>query len=225
MSIKDIIKNSVYEQLGMGVGLRFREIAFIILISCLIGMYIYYVYKNCSKSQFYSKDINITIAGLPVIVAAIMIAMQSNLLVSLGMVGALSIVRFRTAIKNPVDLLFLFWAISCGIISGVNLHIISIILCIIMTLLILLFNLLPAKKRNALLVIRTCKDARPGDIKSTIANHVKSISEKSIIIQNNEIELYYVIRVNDTNDLVSLLGNNKDIISVSIMTEDSEVRI
>ena len=106
MSVKDVIKRSVYESLGGGTNLSALHVVLIIGIACLVGLYIFYVYKLTTKSAFYSKDLNVTMAGLPLIIAAIMIAMQSNLLVSLGMVGALSIVRFRNAVKNPLDLLY-----------------------------------------------------------------------------------------------------------------------
>lgn len=114
MSIKDVIKNSVYESLGGGTNLSAKSILLLLVIAAFVGLYIFAVYKLSSKSAFYSKDLNITLAGMPIIVAAIMIAMQSNLLVSLGMVGALSIVRFRNAVKNPMDLLYLFWSYHCG---------------------------------------------------------------------------------------------------------------
>ena len=127
MSVKDVIKNSVYESLGGGTTMTAQTVILILMVSCLAGVYLYFVYKLSAKTAFYSKDMNITIAGMPVIVAAIMIAMQSNLLVSLGMVGALSIVRFRSAVKNPLDLLYLFWAISAGIITGVGLYVLALV--------------------------------------------------------------------------------------------------
>lgn len=115
MSIKDVIKNSVYESLGGGTNLSAKSILLLLVIAALVGLYIFAVYKLSSKSAFYSKDLNITLAGMPIIVAAIMIAMQSNLLVSLGMVGALSIVRFRTAVKDSRDTMFIFWAMAEGL--------------------------------------------------------------------------------------------------------------
>lgn len=125
MSVKEVIKTSVYESLAGGTGLHFGEVCVILILSFAIGGYIFFVYKSFSKSAFYSKDLNVTLAGMSIVVAAIMIAMQSNLLVSLGMVGALSIVRFRTAVKNPIDLLYLFWSISAGIICGVGLYVLA----------------------------------------------------------------------------------------------------
>ena len=154
MSVKDVIKSSVYEALGGGTNLSTRMLFGILVVACMIGVYIFMVYKLSSKSAFYSKDLNITIAGLTVIVAAIMIAMQSSLIVSLGMVGALSIIRFRNAVKNPVDLLYLFWAVSAGIIVGVGLYILAIVLCIMMTMLMLILDKVPNAKAPDLLVLR-----------------------------------------------------------------------
>ena len=154
MSIKDVIKNSVYESLGGGTNLSVKSILLLMVVAILVGLYIYAVYRMSSKSAFYSKDLNVTMAGMPIIVAAIMIAMQSNLLVSLGMVGALSIVRFRNAVKNPLDLLYLFWSISAGIIVGVGLYTLSFVLCIVMTILLLALDLVPNAKAPDLLVLR-----------------------------------------------------------------------
>ena len=129
MSVKDVIKKSVYESLAGGTGLSFKEVVIIFLMAFIIGLYVYMVYKLSSKAAFYSKDTGITIAGMPVVIAAIMVAMQSNLIVSLGMVGALSIVRFRNAVKNPLDILYLFWSISAGIICGAVFAVFFFVFC------------------------------------------------------------------------------------------------
>lgn len=225
MSVKDVIKNSIYEAFGAGNGLRGRDIILIFVASALFGLYIYFVYKNISKSEFYSKDMNITMAGIPIIVAAIMVAMQASLLVSLGMVGALSIVRFRTAIKNPMDMLFLFWAISCGIISGVNLHIISLILCVALTLIVVLLNKIPIKRDKHLLIVRTDKNADTEVIRKIVAEQTKSYKERSVVLQGNEIEMYLEVVLKKDNSLISVLGNQKEIISVNIMSANGELRV
>ena len=85
-------------------------------ISFALALYVYYVYKLTGKDVIYSKKFNVTMSLMSIITSAIVLSMQANIAVSLGMVGALSIVRFRTAIKEPRDLLFLFWSISNGII-------------------------------------------------------------------------------------------------------------
>ena len=94
----------------------YKQMVFALFICCIIAAYIFVVYRVVTKTVFYSKTFNITMAIMSVITTGIILGMQSSLVISLGMVGALSIVRFRTAIKDPMDLLFLFWSIGEGII-------------------------------------------------------------------------------------------------------------
>lgn len=158
-----------------------RTVGKILFFSCLVGMYIYFIYKLFTKSAFYSKDFNITIAGV-----AIIIAMQSSLVVALGMVGALSIVRFRTAIKNPLDLLYLFWAISAGIICGVSLYALAAALCIIMTVLIFVLNRLPNSKAPTLAIIRMDKECQIDNVTSILKKNSKGMRENSAMAKNGE---------------------------------------
>lgn len=198
MSVKDVIKNSVYESLGGGTTMSAKTVILILLIACLMGVYIFLVYKLSSKTAFYSKDLNLTIAGMPVIVAAIMIAMQSNLLVSLGMVGALSIVRFRNALKNPLDLLYLFWAISAGIITGVGLYVLALVLSFIMTLLLFLIDKIPSAKAPELLVLRgTDQDIDYTSLYDLIRSRCRYYKEKARSTKNNETELIIEIRTKE----------------------------
>ena len=102
------------------------HIVSVLIITCIIAFYIFMVYRLITKKTFYSKTFNISIASIAVITAAIILAVQSSIVISLGMVGALSIVRFRTAIKEPMDLVFLFWSIAVGICCGA--HVVGIAL-------------------------------------------------------------------------------------------------
>lgn len=163
MSTKDVIRSRVYESIAGGTGISIMGIFFILVMACVIGIYIFLIYKYNSKAAFYSKDLNVTMGGMVVVIAAIMIAMQSNLIVSLGMVGALSVVRFRNAIKNPLDLLYVFWAVSAGIIVGVRLEVLAIVLCVIMTILLLILDAVPASKAPAILIIHMNERGGGGD--------------------------------------------------------------
>ncbi len=225
MSIKDVIKTSVYESLGVGTDLSGDKILVIFVAACLIGLYVYAVYKFTSKAAFYSKDLNITIAGMPVIIAAIMIAMQSNLIVSLGMVGALSIVRFRNAIKNPLDLLYLFWTISAGIICGVGLILLSVILCVVMTIMLLLLELVPNFKAPALLVIRSDEMVDWAEIKGILKKYTKSFKEKSRTIRKNETEIIFEIRTAKEDELLQELQQRKELKQINLLAYDGECRI
>lgn len=226
MSIKDVIKNSVYESLGGGTGLSAKTILLLLVIATLVGLYIFAVYKLSCKSSFYSKDMNVTLAGMPVIVAAIMIAMQSNLLVSLGMVGALSIVRFRNAVKNPMDLLYLFWSISAGIIVGVGLYLLSFVLCIVMTALLLVLDLVPGAKAPDLLVLRAvAAEADYGQIEKILKEHCKYHKEKSRCIKNGESELIIEIRTAKKEDLLEAFSAVKYMTQINCISHDGECRV
>lgn len=226
MSVKDVIKKSVYESLGGGTNLSTWNVVLIVVIACLIGLYLFYVYKLTAKSAFYSKDLNVTIAGLPLIIAAIMIAMQSNLIVSLGMVGALSIVRFRTAVKNPLDLLYLFWSVSAGIIVGVGLYVLAFVLCIVMTILLLVLDMIPNAKAPELLVLRGAASGMDYDgIESILKAHCKYHKEKARTIRNGEVELIIELRPSDKEELLRKLGDMDKFTLVNCIAHDGESRI
>lgn len=226
MSIKDVIKNSVYESLGGGTNLSVKSILLLIVIAALVGVYIFTVYKLSSKSAFYSRDLNMTIAGMPVIVAAIMIAMQSNLLVSLGMVGALSIVRFRNAVKNPLDLLYLFWSVSAGIIVGVGLYILAFVLCIVMTVLLLVLDLVPNAKAPDLLVLRAlASEIDYGEVESLLKKNCKYHKEKSRIIKNGETELIIEIRTAKKEELLEGFSKIRCMTQINCISHDGECRV
>ena len=226
MSVRDVIKKSVFEAIGGGNGLSTWTVIIILAMACLMGVYIFAVYKLTAKSAFYSKDLNITMAGLPLIVAAIMIAMQSNLLVSLGMVGALSIVRFRNAVKNPIDLLYLFWSISVGIIVGVGLHLLGIVLSILMTLLLLVLNIIPNGKAPELLILRSMDKKMDYDaLYKVIENNCKYYKEKARCVKNGEVELIIEVRMKNKEELLSKLNNMEELTQVNCLAHDGECRV
>lgn len=226
MSIKDVIKSSIYNSFGGGTDLSAKSILFFLIISCFLGLYIYVVYRLTSKAAFYSKDLNITIAGMPVIVTAIIIAMQSNLIVSLGMVGALSIVRFRNAIKNPLDLLYLFWTISVGIICGVGLFLLACSLCIVLTGVLLLLETVPNFKAPALLIIRSDDITVDWEqVGETIKNNTKYHKEKSRSLNGREVELIYEVRTSEVELLIKKLQQNDKLKQVNFLSHDGECRI
>ena len=224
MTTKDVIKSSIYESLTGGTYLDVKTILGILFFAALIGIYVYMIYRFSSKNAFYSKDLNVTMAGLPVIIAAIMIAMQANLLVSFGMVGALSIVRFRTAVKNPLDLLYLFWAVSAGIICGVNLKVLSLLVSVIITLIILLLQALPVLQAPAVLVVRSSSGADWEEVKSCIKKYTKTSKIKSESARNGQKELICEVRIKQDKDLVKELEKLANIQGINLLSHDGEFR-
>ena len=117
MSFKDIFKKSFLEGFATAE-LTGRVILAALGIAAVLALYIFFVYRIMTRKTFYSRNFGIALVGVALITAALILTMQSSVVISLGMVGALSIVRFRTAIKDPLDLMFLFWSISVGIICA-----------------------------------------------------------------------------------------------------------
>ncbi len=224
MSFKDIIKSGVLKSLGEGGNLELPDIFLILLMAAIIGVYIYIIYKSTTRSTFYSRDLNITMAGMTIVVAAIMIAMQSNLLVSLGMVGALSIVRFRTAVKNPIDLLYLFWAISGGIICGVGLHALAVVMCFIMTLLVIILERIPNSRAPMLLIVRGETTIDTTKIESVVSRYSKRFRLCTSTIKDGQSELIFEVNTEKKAELVSGVGTVSGIFSVSCLEHDGEIR-
>lgn len=226
MSVTDVIKQSVYQQFGGGTELSASTIVLLFVAAILMGVYIFAVYKNQSKSAFYSKDLNMTIAGLPVIVCAIMIAMQSNLLVSLGMVGALSIVRFRNAVKNPLDLLYFFWSISVGIICGVGLVVLAVFLCMAMTGMILLLQVVPNARASSIIVLRSSDDDVDwSTVYEMLGRHGKNVKEKSRSHRSGQTEIIYELVTKEEDTIIKELKNYGSIEQINFLSHDGEYRI
>ena len=127
MSFSDIFKKDFLASYTSDT-ISVPHIAAVLLITAVIAFYIFMTYRLVTKKTFYSKNFNIALAAIAVITAAIILAVQSSIVISLGMVGALSIVRFRTAIKEPMDLCFLFWSIAVGICCGAHMTEVALVL-------------------------------------------------------------------------------------------------
>lgn len=138
MSVKDFIKKSVLESGMFGqsdVGRILAGLAASLVLGCLI----YAVYKHFYAGVIYSRSFAVTLVGMTVLTCMVTLAISTNIVISLGMVGALSIVRFRTAIKDPMDLLYLFWAITTGITTGAGMYALALVAAVVLIVLIWLF--------------------------------------------------------------------------------------
>ena len=163
-------------------------------------------------------------AGMAIITTAIIVAMQSSLVVSLGMVGALSIVRFRTAIKDPLDLLFLFWSIGIGIITGTELYLLAVILSAAVTLLLLTLDYIPVKKAPYLLVLNTTDSQLEEKALAIVARYSKNHQVKSRNINKRGLDMIIELRTSEPNKLVQEMNSNLDVENVSLLSHDGETR-
>ena len=223
MGANDIIKNSILEKFQTGE-ITFGAICVTLAISIVFGLFIYFIYRFNSRNGLYNKDFNKSLATLPLITAAIMIAMGSNLTISLGMVGALSIVRFRNAIKEPMDLTYLFWSISTGIVTGAGMFELALILCIAAALLVSLLDFIPTLKAPCLLIATADTVEAESVLTETVKKYAGSFKTRSRNITKNGAEWIFEIRVKDEASFISELSAIERINSVHLMTHDGNVR-
>ena len=152
LSVQDFIKKSILES-GAYDGANLTSIALGILTALLMGAVIYLVYSKFYVGVIYSRSFAITLVGMTILTAMVTLAISTNIVISLGMVGALSIVRFRTAVKDPLDLLYLFWAITTGITAGAGMYLLVFSTALIMILMIIVFYSKQQKGRIYIAVI------------------------------------------------------------------------
>lgn len=136
MSTKDFIKKSVLENFTQ---YSTPKLWVALLAALLMGVVIYLVYRRFYTGVVFSRSFAVTLVGMSVLTCMVTLAISTNVVISLGMVGALSIVRFRTAVKDPMDLLYLFWSITTGITTGAGMYLLALIAAVVMILMLLLF--------------------------------------------------------------------------------------
>ncbi len=222
--ITDIVNKYIEPTLTGETSLTSLDIVAVFVITLLLGLYIFMIYKHHAKSEFYSKDFNITLPALTVITACIMIAMQANLLVSLGMIGSLSIVRFRTAVKSPIDLLYLFWAIAVGIISGVGLYSLAVLLCLAVTLILYELGYAYEINTSSLLFINISRQEDIKQVEKIIKKSSKKNELASMTAKDGEFQYVYELTSSDFNALANELTSIKSVKSVNIISHTGERR-
>ena len=157
------------------------------------------------------------------ITAGVILTIQSSVVISLGMVGALSIVRFRTAIKDPMDLVFLFWAISTGIICGAGLAQISCVLAFILTVALFVFDRIPVAKAPKILMVSGSGYELEEKIMAIVKEFCKYYTVKSRALSNGKVNLVVEIRSKDDSALLQKVANTENVASSTILAHDGEV--
>lgn len=194
-------------------------------VSVLLSLYIFFVYRLSNKSGFYSKNFNKTIAIMGITTSAIVLSMQTNVFVSLGMVGALSIVRFRNVVKDPYDLLFLFWSISSGIICGTGLYFVALILAVVITITLLFLDRVSMPRSPALLVVNSTIAETETELLPLVGQFSKNYRVKSRNLHLGGIDLIVEVRAQNEAGLVQACGKLAGVTSVSLLAHDGELRV
>lgn len=166
------------DQLMLGTQFGMQQIVLSLFITFLIAMFIYFVYRYTYAGVLYSKNFNITLVMAALIVNMIMIGISGNIVLSLGMLGALSIVRFRTAVKDPKDTAFIFWAISVGIVNGVGFYDLAIVSTIFIAV-VLVFLSKTAALQVPYVLVMNHKGLKEGELDAALKKYCKNFHVRS----------------------------------------------
>ncbi len=203
MTFQDIFKSSFLENMA---SISILDMGIALFLAFLLGLFIFFIYKKSYSGVMYSASFGVTLLALTLITTLLIMTVVSNVVLSLGMVGALSIVRFRTAVKEPMDIAFLFWAIAVGIVLAAGLLPLAVLGSVFIGVVLYVF----AHKKTAdspyILVVH-CEDSeREKQVRDFVTLQVKRLNLKSKSVDNGWVELNYEVRLkNDSSEFVNQL--------------------
>lgn len=203
--------------------IQVADVLLCLLVTGILAIYIFVFYRKINKNSFYNRNFNLSLLALAIIIAAIILTIQSNIVVSLGMVGALSIVRFRTAIKDPMDLVFLFWAISVGIICGAGFAVIAVIASVIVSVVIYLFAKVPSTKGVEVLLVNSSSYENEDEIMEIVKKFCDAYKVKARNLTKDHLDMAIEVSVVEEGELVKKLMELPKVTSASIVSHDGDV--
>ena len=220
MTFNDIFKSSFLEKTS-----SFSIIDTLIAfgLAFVLGLFIFYVYKKTFNGVMYSANFGVSLMAMTLITTLVILAVTSNVILSLGMVGALSIVRFRTAIKEPLDIAFLFWSIAAGIVLGAGLIPLAVVGSIFIGILMVVFVNRKSKDTPYILVVDCNNDEVERRVVKTVSDGVKKHIVKSKTISMDGIELTLEVRLNEmTTDFVNKISNVEGVSRAVLVSYNGE---
>ncbi len=220
MSFNDIFKSSFLENV---TSISILDMALALLLAFGVGLFIFFIYKKTYAGVMYSSSFGVTLVALTMITTLVILAVTSNVVLSLGMVGALSIVRFRTAIKEPLDIAFLFWAIAAGIVLAAGLIPLAVFGSLFIGIIILIF----ANRRdmsNPFIVVLDCDGQKSEEAAvAFLQQHTRRCSIKSKTARKGAVELNLEVRLRDTNtDFINQLTELEGVHSAVLVSYNGD---
>ena len=220
MNFSDIFKSSFLEDVG---SVTMLDMALAMTVSFLLGVFIFFVYKKTYQGVMYSAGFGVTLIGLCMVTTLVILAVTSNVVLSLGMVGALSIVRFRTAIKEPLDIVFLFWSIAAGIVLAAGMIGLSVCASLFIGLVLLVFVNRKTVTIPYVVVLRCTDKAVEKLAVSYLRSHVKKCVLKGKTVRAGETELNFEVRLkNEDTDFVSELAEMEGVYSAVLVSYNGD---
>lgn len=220
MSFKDIFKSSFLENI---TSVSMTDMVIALGMAFALGLFIFFIYKKSYSGVMYSPSFGITLIALSMITTLLIMTVMSNVVLSLGMVGALSIVRFRTAVKEPMDIAFLFWAVSVGIVLAAGLIPLAVFGSIFIGAVLFAFSRRKASDSPYILVVHCESGEAEAATKQFVKEHVKRLSLKSKSVDGGCVELNYEVRlIKDDSTFVNELETMPGVLRVVLVSYNGD---
>lgn len=219
-TFNDIFKSGFLEKMN---SFTIADIAVTLLLSFIMGLFIFFIYKKTYAGVLYSQSFGVSLIAMNMITSLVIIAVTSNVVLSLGMVGALSIVRFRTAIKEPMDIAFLFWSIASGIVLGAGLFVLGVIGSIIIGIVILIFSTKKCVDTPYILVVSCADKTAETSVEDIVKKEAKKSLIKSKAVTKSGTELTYEVRLkNENTDFVNAISQCEGVNNTVLVSYNGE---
>lgn len=220
MSFSDIFKTNFLEQAKT---FSITDMCISLGLSFIVGLFIFFIYKKTFNGVMYSSGFGLSLIIMTMITSLVILAVTSNVVLSLGMVGALSIVRFRTAIKEPMDIAFLFWAIAVGIVLGAGLIALAITGSVFIGLILLIFANKKSNDQPYLLIVNCSNDDAEDNVLNVLKSGVKKYRVKAKTVSENGIELTLEVRLKEqTSKFVNMVSSANGVSNAVLVSYNGE---
>ena len=220
MTFSDIFKSNFLENV---TSVTVLDMVLAIVLSFCVGLFIFFVYKKTYSGVMYSAGFGVSLIAMTMITTLVILAVTSNVVLSLGMVGALSIVRFRTAIKEPLDIAFLFWAIAAGIVLAAGMIPLAVIGSVVIGVILLVFVNKKSHCSPYILVLQCDTQETEAKAAAFLESRVQRCVVKSKSVQKGAIELNLEIRLKVANtDFINALSDMNGISSAILVSYNGD---
>ncbi|MBQ9210807.1 MAG: DUF4956 domain-containing protein [Clostridia bacterium] len=193
-----------------------------LLMGCVVGLIIAFVYKRCYRGVLYSPSFAMTLMMLTLITTPVVMCIKSNISLSMGMVGALSIVRFRTAVKDPMDTAYMFWALTMGILLGAEMYVHALMVVLVISAILFAMSFLHFSKSNAYLLVVHYDDYAEQDITQLLRRTVKQRKLRSKTVTRSGAEMTVEVRLDSKQDLVAAVLNLEGVHDATLVACQTE---
>ena len=222
ITFQDIFKSSFLDNI---TGVSVLDMVLALVLAFGLGLFIFFIYKRTCADVMFSMSFGVTLIALSMITTVVILAVTSNVVLSLGMVGALSIVRFRAAIKDPLEIAFLFWSIAAGIVLAAGLIPLAVFGSVLIGVMLLIFANRQPHLRSYIMVL-SCADAQSEKRASAyLKEHVSKLAVKNKTVQQGNIELSLEVRLKTPDtDFVNELAAMKGVTSAVLVSYNGQYR-